>query len=107
MSLLTWCHRTPAETPTRVCIPAIRVEEDLHSVAPGRYDWRQEVAAAVVHQGCSVPICDLHKVAWAGGDITTRLDSKAGEIQPQYLPTLHFYGIYLVKVFRIVSGVVW
>ena len=49
----------------------IRVEEDLHSVAPGRYDWRQEVrgprwirvAAAVVHQGCPVPIRDLDKVA--------------------------------------------
>ena len=40
---LTWCHRTPAETPTILCTTAIRVEEDLHSVAPGRDDWRQEV----------------------------------------------------------------
>ena len=43
MSLLTWCQRTPAETPTRQCKSAIGVEEDLHSVAPGRYDWRHEV----------------------------------------------------------------
>ena len=71
-SLLTWCHCAPAETPTSRCIHGIRVEEDLHSVAPGRYDWRHEVigvigttgvATAVVHQGCPVPICDSDKVA--------------------------------------------
>ena len=40
---ITWCHFAPAETPTSRCSVAIRVEEDLHSVAPSRYDWRQEV----------------------------------------------------------------
>ena len=117
---LTWCHCTPAETPTSLqpgCpIIAIRVEEDLHSVASGCYDWRQEVtvirwisirvAAAVVHQGCPVPIRDLDKVAWAGGDITS-INSKVGELQPQYLPTLHFYELRLVEVVRIVARVVW
>ena len=92
------------------------MEEDLHSVAPGRYDWRQEVvvfrwssirvAAAVVHQGCPVPIRDLDIVAWAGGDITSP-NSKVGELQPQYLPTLHFYYLGLLKVVWIVVGVVW
>ena len=96
---------------------AIGVEEDLNSVAPGRYDWRQEVigirwisirvAAAVVHQGCPVPIRDLDKIAWAGGDITANPNSKVGELQPQYLPTLHCYGLYLVKVVRILVRVVW
>ena len=90
MSLLTWCHRTPAETPTRICYTPIRVEEDLHSVAPGCYDWRQEVrgirwinrggATAVVHQGCPVQIRDLDKVATAGGDIIAILNSKVGEL---------------------------
>ena len=92
----------------------IRVEEDLHSVAPGRYDWRQEVsrkrwirvAAAVVHQGCPVPIGDLDIVAWAGGDITSP-NFKVGELQPQYLPTLHFYYLCFVVVVRIVARVVW
>jgi len=44
LALWTWCHCAPAETPTRLCTTAIRVEEDFHSVAPGRYDWRQEVS---------------------------------------------------------------
>ena len=112
---LTWCHRTPAETPTSCC-PAshctnrIGVEEDLNSVAHGRYDWRQEVnrrrwsdrgvAAAIVHQGRPVPVCDLDKVAWAGGDVTSP-NSKVGELQPQYLPTLHYYSLHLVDVVRI------
>ena len=82
------------------------MEEDLQSVAPGRYDWRQGEAAAVVHQGCPVPIRDLDKVTWAGGDITSP-NSKVGELQPQYLPTLHFYGLRLVEVVRIGARVVW
>ena len=116
MSLLTWCHRTPAETPTRICYTPIRVEEDLHSVAPGCYDWRQEVrgvrginwgvAATLVHQGRTVPILDLDIVAWAGVEITSP-NSKVGELQPQYLPTLHFYYLGLLKVVWIVVGVVW
>ena len=115
-SLLTWYHCTPAETPASCCITAIRVEEDFHSVAPGRYHWRQEVqgrrwirvAAAVVHQGCPVPIGDLDKVTWAGDiDRPTSMNSKVCELQPQYLTTLNFYGLRLVKIVRIVVRVVW
>ena len=92
------------------------MEEDLHYVGPGCNDWRQEVigmtwikigvAATVVHQGCPVPIRDLDKVAWASGDITSP-NFKVGELQSHFLPTLHFYGLYLVKIVRIVFGVVW
>ena len=88
------------------------MEEDLHSVAPGCYDWRQEipgrrwirVAAAVVHQGCPVPIRDLDKVVLTGG---FPLNSKVGELQPQYLPALDFYCLRVVEIVRIVAGVVW
>ena len=107
----TWCHRTPAETPTKMCTITICVEEDLHSVAPARYDWRQKVrgrrwissrvAAAVVHQGCPVPICDLDKVDTGGEPV----NSKVGELQPQYLPTLHLYDLSPVEVGRIVLRV--
>ena len=93
------------------------MEEDLNSVAQGRYDWRQEVnrrrwsdrgvAAAIVHQGRPVPVCDLDKVAWAGGDIITNMNSKASELQPQYLPTLHLDALCLVDVVGIVVRVVW
>ena len=117
--LQTWCHRDPAKTPPSLCMIGIRVEEYFHCVGfrcdgwwlevPGRR-WIR-VAAAVVHQGCPVPICDLDKVGWAGGDIAggaiTSLNSKVGELQPQYLPTLHFYGLCFVEVVRIVVRVVW
>ena len=96
------------------------MEEDLHSVAPGRYDWRQEVvvfrwssirvAAALVHQGCPIPIRYLDVVACAGGDgdvFTTRQNGKAGELQPQYFPALNLYRLCFVKVGRIVARVVW
>ena len=39
-------------------------------------------------------------VVWAG-DIRKN-NIKVGELQPQYLPTLHFYGLRLVEVVRIV-----
>ena len=93
------------------------MEEDLHSVAPGRYDWRQEVhvigrrwiqvAAAVVHQDCPVPICDFDKVASADIKSTTRPNRKGGELQSQYRPTFDLYRLCLVMVVRIVVGVVW
>ena len=116
-SLLTWCHRTPAETPTSPCKTAIRVEDDLHSVAPGRYDWRQEVierrwisirvAAAVVHQGRPVPIGDSDKVGGAGGDTAINIDGKGGEFKPQYISSVHLHVFSLVKIMRIVSRMVW
>ena len=113
--LQTWCHCRPLETPARPCSTAIRVEEDVHGVGQGRYDWRQEVtgrsiraswsvATAPVHQGCPVPIRDLDKVPRTGDDL---YNSKVGELQPQYLPTLHFYRLRLVEVARSVVRVVW
>ena len=112
----TWCHSTPAETPPRISTTAICVEEDLHFVAPSCYYGWQEVgergwilsgeAAALVHQGCPVPICDFDKVACAGIESTTRPNRKGGELQPQYLPTLNLYRLCLVNVVRIVVGVV-
>ena len=94
--LRTWCHRDPAKTPASLCIPGIRVEEYFHCIGSRCDSWWLEVrgmgwirvAAAVVHQGCPVPIGDLDIVARAGGDITS-INSKAGELQPQYLPGLH------------------
>ena len=96
MIALTLCLCRPMKTPTRLCIFVIGVEVDFHFVRFGRYYRRLEVigirwirvAAAVVHQGCPVPIGDLDIVARAGGDITS-INSKAGELQPQYLPGLH------------------
>ena len=94
--LQTWCHCAPAKTPSKSCMIDIRVEEYFHCIGSRCDSWWPEVrgmgwirvAAAVVHQGCPVPIGDLDIVARAGGDITS-INSKAGELQPQYLPGLH------------------
>ena len=93
------------------------VEEDLHSVAPACYDWRQEVigirwiqggaATAIVHQGCSVPICDFDIVAWAGGAIATSWNIKAGELKPQKLSIFHLYHIRSVQQAGIAVRAVW
>ena len=64
------------------------------------------VAAAVVHQGCPVPIGDLDIVASAGGDITSP-NSKVGELQPQYFSTLYMYCLGFVGVGKVVAWVVW
>ena len=92
------------------------MEVDFHFVRFGCYNQRLEiagirwiairVAAAVAHQGRPVPIGDFDKVGWAGVDITTNPNSKVGELQPQYLPTLHIDLFFPVKVMRIISWVV-
>ena len=109
MLTLTWCHSTPAETPTGAIsnipiynlisalfsgnISAVCVEDDLHSVALGLDCWWLEVpgmqwinigvTAALMHQDCPVPINDFEKVARAGGDIvSTGRNRKVGELQP-------------------------
>ena len=71
----------------------IRVEEYFHCIGYRCDSWWLEVqgrrwvpggvAAAVVHQGCPVPIGDLDIVA------TGPHNSKVGELQPQYLPSLY------------------
>ena len=96
-------------------MPGIRVEEDLHGVGVGHNDRRLEVtrrrgrtcgvATAHVHQGSPVPIRDLDMVACTV--VTTDPNGKAGELQPQYLPTLHVNRICFLKVRRVVVGVVW
>ena len=75
------------------------MEEDIRPVSTGCYDRRHEVKligrisrgdpATLVHQGCSVPICDLDMIARAGVDVTANINIKLGELQPHYLPTLH------------------
>ena len=119
MRCQTWCHLRPVETPSRGVSRAVRVEEDVHGVRLCGEDWRQEVprrrwtytsgvAAAPVHQGCPVPFYDFDIVAWAGGCImVTNIKLKAGELQPQHLPTLYLYPICPLKVVRITFGVVW
>ena len=112
--LQTWCHCRPVETPTSLCTTAVRVEEDVHGVGHGRYDWRLEVtarswttvvvAAALAHQGCPVPICDVDVVV---GTHRCRPNSKEGELYPQDFATLHLYCLCFINVVRIFSRVVW
>ena len=113
--LQTWCHCNPAKTPSSLCINIIRVEEYFHCIGYRCDSWWLEVqgrrwvsggvAAAVVHQGCPVPIVDLDVVARAGGDITSP-NSKVGELQPQYLSTLYMYCLGFVDVGKVVAWVV-
>ena len=59
---LTWCHRTPAETPPSAPTSAISNEHQLDDVACACYVGRQGVAAALLHQGCPVPVRDCQVV---------------------------------------------
>ena len=59
---LTWCHCAPADTPTRSCITAISTELQLDDVACACYVGRKGGAAALLHQGCPVPVCDCQVV---------------------------------------------
>ena len=95
------------------------MEEDVHGVRICDEDWRLEVprmrwtyttgvATAPVHQGCPVSFYDFDIVAWAAGHIiVTSIKLKAGELQPQQLPTLYLYPICPLKVVRITLRVVW
>ena len=38
---LTWCHRTPAYTPTAICVEVIGAEFDVDYAAPTDYLGRQ------------------------------------------------------------------
>ena len=99
------------------------MEEDFHSVAPGRYDWWQEVqvffcymvmvgwinsgeAADLVNQSYPVPIGDFDIVVMVTGSRIT-MNSKVRELQPQYLPTLHLDFLCLVKVVGVIAREVW
>ena len=65
-------------------------------------------ATSPVHQGCPVPFYDFDIVAWAGGRVTvTRINFKAGELQPQHFLIRDLYRLCPLKVGRIIFGVVW
>ena len=64
---LTWCYRTPADTPTRPCTPAISTEHQLDNVACACYVGRKGGAAALLHHGCTVPFRDCQVVVDTGG----------------------------------------
>ena len=112
--LQTWCHCRPVETPTFLCATAIRVEENVHGVGQGHYDWWQEVtirswtslgvAAAPVHQSCPVPICDFDKVS---GTHICHPNSNVGELYPQNFPTLDLHRLCYIQIIRIPIRVVW
>ena len=90
---LTWCHRTPAETPTRHCITGTSDEHQLDDVACACYVSRQGGsdtlasdhnvairgrAAALLHQGCPVAVRDCQVVVATGG---MGLNVKCSELQ--------------------------
>ena len=80
---LTWCHRTPADTPTRPCSNAIRTEQQHDNVARACYPGRKvgpdtltsnndpvvggDGATAILHQGCAVSVHDFQVVVVTGG----------------------------------------
>ena len=78
---LTWCHCTPADTPTRPCPTAISTEHQVDDVAFASYGSRQGGAdtlasnenirrggaAAFLHQGCPVAVRDCQVGVETGG----------------------------------------
>ena len=63
-------------------------------------------AADLVNQSYPVPIGDFDIVVMVTGSRIT-MNSKLGELQPQYLPTLHLDFFCLVKVVRVIAREVW
>ena len=59
---ITWSHCSPADTPARPCITAIGDEHQLDNVACACYVGRKGGAAALLHQGCPVPVRDCQVV---------------------------------------------
>ena len=106
MLTLTWCHRYPAYTPTSIiqCINAISTEHQLDDVACACYVGRQSGAAALLHQGCPVPVRDCQVVVATGG---ISFNVKCSELQREDQPLLHFYRLCLLKVVWVVVRVVW
>ena len=68
---------------------------------------KRRVAAAVVHQGRPISIGDSDKVGEAGGDTATNINSKGGELKPQYLSSLHGDVFIFVNIIGIVARMVW
>ena len=88
ISLQTWSHSQPTETPSRVRAKAVCSQEDARGVRLRVDYWRLEVvglggvhrgvAAAVVHQDRSVSVCDPDIVVLASW---LPLNSKVGELE--------------------------
>ena len=75
----TWCHCTPADTPARIStITAISNEHQLDNVAFACYVGWQGGAAALLHQGCPVPVCDCQVVVVV---VAAVCDLKCSELQ--------------------------
>ena len=66
---LTWCHSTPADTPTRLCINITCNEHQVDDVASACYGSRRGVAAAFLHQGCPVAVRDCQVVVVTGASL--------------------------------------
>ena len=123
MLTLTWCHHTPPDPPTSPSICAISAEHQLDNVACACYIGRERGAdtlisdqnvairggaAALLHQGCPVPVRDCQVVVGTGGTGGTFvLNVKCSELQWEDQSLLHLYRLRLLEVVRIVVGVVW
>ena len=102
---LTWCYCTPADTPTRVStIPVISTEHQLDDVACAGYVGRKGGAAALLHQGCPVPVRDCQVVVATGG---MGFNVKCSELQRKDQSLLNLNCLCLIKALWIVVRVVW
>ena len=91
--ILTWCHCTPADTPTSPCVSTISSEVELDNVACAcYYVCRHDGAAALLHQRCSVTVCDCQVVVVTG---SMRFNVKYSELQRQDQSLLNFYRLCL------------
>ena len=101
---LTWGHCTPADTPARVCTTAISTEQKVDDVACASYVSRQGVAAALLHQGCPVPVRDCQVVV---AITVPYVNVKCSELQRKDQSLLHLDRLCPLKIVGVVVGVVW
>ena len=130
---LTWCHCTPADTPTSSCIPAISTEHQLDNVACAGYIGRQGGAhslvsdqnvaigggaAALLHQSCPVAVHNCQVVVATNERVIVILvcriiiiilsfNVESIKFQGQDQSLLNFYCLCQLKVVRIEVGIVW
>ena len=102
---LTWCYRTPADTPTRPCSIGTSNEHQLDNVACACYVGWQGGAAALLHQGCPVPVCDCQVVVVTGG-IPLHFNVKCSELQREDQSLLHMDRLCLPEAVWVVVRVV-
>ena len=104
LTIVTWRHRTPADTPSRPWNIAICNEHKVDHVACACYIGRLVSAAASLHQGGPVAVYDCQVVRATQGVI--RLNVKCSELQEQDQSVLHLYRFCLLKIVGIVDRVV-